>query len=368
MMTTETLPEHWSTGCSNAKRWVNCPGSKFAVDDRDPGQAALRGTLGHSIVEQLLDGMSVELDEADQALLDDMTPDEKKNFVDKVMTCFDFVQEWRQKADVCLLEQKIKSDRIPNHGGTVDVILYFEAERLLWVVDFKFGSTPVIAKENYQIAAYINLARQLFPEALFFKGSIVQPAYRGVDTEDFPKEWLDEWIVKAAVAADPENMERNADPSYCEFCPLLAECKEAAKMGRSAADEFDAIREEPGMTDERLERLEWLLMCFKVAAKGQKEASELIKKAYNDGFNLTHHKMTTRTSRVWKPEALKEDDLRELVEEQLPIPSKVQKLLGMNKLEFDEAYGDVLDYSKSDTLRVGTKPDASALDEFEPLA
>jgi hypothetical protein len=368
MISTETLPDHWKTGCSNAKRWIECPGSKYAVDDREPGDAALRGTLGHSIVEQLLDGMSVELTEDDQAVLDGMTQDEKSVFVDKVMTCFDFVQAEREtlkEGDSIHLETKIKSERIPNHGGTIDVIIYRDADQSLHCIDFKFGSTPVIAAENYQIAAYLNLARQEFPAAKTFKGSIVQPAYRGVETADFPVEWLDEWIVKAAVAADPENMTRKADPSYCEFCPLLTECKEAAKLGKSAAEEFAAFPVEEPLTAERVERLEWLLMCFKMAATAAPKVSEMLKQAFDKGFTLVHHKVTSKTSRSWKEEAKADPALADFTE--LQSPSKVQKALKLDKKKFDEAFGGMLDLSTSRTLRVGSKPDASALDEFEPV-
>lgn len=137
-------------------------------------------------------------------------------------------------------------------------------------------------------------------------------------------------------------------------------------MGKSAAEEFEAIKEEPGMTDERLERLEWLLMVFKMAAKAEREVSGMIKKAFDDGFTLTHHKMTTKTNRSWKGSAVDSHLLKPLVEEKLPSPSFVQKLLKMNKIEFDETFGDMLDLDKSRVLRVGTKPSASALEEFEP--
>ena len=46
----DEMPLHWETGCSNAKRWVSCPGSKYAHDDENELPARV-GTLGHKIVE-----------------------------------------------------------------------------------------------------------------------------------------------------------------------------------------------------------------------------------------------------------------------------------------------------------------------------
>lgn len=375
----EVMPEHWQTGCSNAKRWVNCPGSKFAKDEREPGIKTLRGTLGHKIVEALLRGEAVQLDEDDARVIESLDPIDKEIFTDAVMMCFDYVRGemgTMAEGDSIAFEVKIKSERVQDHGGTVDVILYRDSDQSLHVIDYKFGQTPVDAEGNYQIAAYLNLARQEFPAAKKFFGTIVQPAYRGVDTVEVTEAWLDDWLVKAAVAADPANMERKASYEWCEWCPLLATCKEAAIMGRQVAHGFDAVKEVKEPTPEEVEAVEKIAFVAKIAAKQADGAAKLLKEWAGNGAKLNFHKVTTSTKRAWKEHA--EVDLEDLcvkgeldrkkvfIEKPLTAP-QLQKLLKMDRKEFDQLYGNMLDCKQYGVLRVGTKPDARDLAEFGPL-
>lgn len=375
--TLEVLPDHWATGCSNAKQWVNCPGSKWAVDDSPAGVMALLGTLGHRIVECLLNGESIELDEDEQGLMDDLDADGKTWFTSAIMVCYDHVRgvmDDMEEGDVILFETKIKSEKIPDHGGTCDVILYRAREKSLHVIDFKFGRVAVDGHENYQIAAYLTLARQLFPDAETFTGTIVQPAYKGVDCHDYPKAWLNEWLIKAAVAADPNNKTLKADASYCEWCPLLATCEEFAREARRMAHKFEAIKEVEKPTAEDMKTLELIVISAKVATKQKDEAGKLLKEWARTGGKLTYHRMGSLTRMSWADDAAAKDvaaagDVPEidLVEFGIVSPAKLRDILGIPQEKFEERFKSVLQLKKSPVMRAGPKPKADEAKLFDPI-
>jgi hypothetical protein len=391
MTEVEALPEHWAAGCSNAKQWVNCPDSKNAVDLREPGKAALIGTLGHKIVEQLLRGETVTLTADDQELIDEMSGEDefdgydKQAFADAIMLCYNYIRDIMDDLDFndgdeIHFETKILSDKIGNHGGTVDVIVYRARTQELQIADFKFGRVPVESGKNYQVGAYINLARQLFPEAVTFTGTIVQPAYCGVSTSDYSAEWLDEFVLDAAVAADPENHERVAGAEWCEWCPMLPTCKTAAAMGRQAAHGFKPIDEklnanEP-LTEAEVHDLELIIIVDKITKKQLAGATALLKDAARQGAKLEFHRITQTARRSWKDDAEEfatelvkggDIDSADLFVRNLRTPAQVRDLLSYPQEEFDTKFAVMLDCTKSPTLRAGPKPAATDLKEFEPV-
>jgi len=373
----ETLPDHFPLSCSGAKRWILCPGSKNAVDDREPGVMAQLGSLGHRVVECLLNGEAVDLDEAEQALVDDLDAEGKQWFTDAILTCFDYVRGLIADMgpnDQIMFEVKVKSEKIPNHGGTADVILYRAADKSLHCVDFKFGRVAVDGRKNMQIGAYLNLARQLFPDAETFTGTIIQPLFKGVDHHEYTKAWLDDWMIKAAVAADPENHTRKADPSWCEYCPLLTTCEEFTRQARATAAKFPAIKEVEKPTDEEVKTLELILMSAKVSEKQKGAAGDLLKDWARTGAKLNFHKIGHTTRRSWDDEAAAKDiaaagDVPEidLVEVGVISPAKLRDNLGMSQETFDTTFGSMLQLKKSTVLRVGTKPSATEAALFDAV-
>ena len=318
----ENWPDHWQTGCSNAARWTNCPGSKYAVDDREPGYMAELGTLGHKVTEQMLrhrfEGYKtkpiIDLTDEDRAIIKEIDATQLDWFKTAIKMCCEAVveltkpysslsRELIKETSVILFEKKLKSKVVPDHGGKSDVILWFEDLELLTVIDFKFGSIGVDCKDNEQIMCYLNLARQLFPKAKKFHGVIVQPSYNGVDHQKFTRRKLNDFRAKAVVAADPGNMERHGDPAWCEYCPLLATCDAAAKMNVSAVDEFGTLPELINEVDEwtpaRIERLERIVLMHKLAKTAYDSASALLKQLHADGHELNYHRVTSSKDRSW---------------------------------------------------------------------
>lgn len=381
----EDLPDHWLTGCSNASRWVNCPGSKYADSgEDDAGFMAGLGTLGHKIVEAMLviwsrggkDKLTLTgvLDDADRATLAELDPTQLDWFKTACRICYDATTELAEGSTEVLFETRIKSDTIPDHGGTVDVIIWFGNLKLLIVIDFKFGSIGVDCEDNEQIMCYLNLARQRFPKATKFQGVIVQPSYNGVDVQKFTKKKLDAFRIRAAAAADPNNMDRHGDPSWCEYCPLLATCDAAAKLTVSAVDEFGTLPEFVNTVDEwtpeRVERLERIVLMHKLATAAYDKASTLLKQLYADGHKLNYHRVTSGNYRSWKPSAHEQLELlygSDIVKKSVLSPNELQKLLDMKKKDFDEAHSHMLELTSRPTLKAGVKPNAGELANDLPI-
>lgn len=369
------LPDHWATGCSNAKRWVSCPGSKYA-EDNDNDLPARMGTLGHKIVHAILLGESFELDDAERADLEGLEDEELAWFKGAVKTCVEYVRGYvNARDDVVLLERKIKSTRIDEHGGTIDVIVFNKLSKMLTVIDFKFGQVPVNAENNYQLKAYINLARQLFPEADLFCGIIIQPRFRGVEASDFTASQLHDFMLDAAVAADPSNMERKAGVEWCEHCPLLFSCKEAAKLTTQARVEFEAVsadvfsgnQNEPSAID--IELMERIAIAHKIAVKAIKGASAILKTWQESGNELNYHKLVVVNTRKWKDDLTPDDMIRKIGNAGLrPVTvTEAQKISGLDKKEFNALFDDQLQYIRTAKLMPGVKPEQNALNEFEPV-
>lgn len=388
------LPAHWQTGCSNAGRWVNCPGSKYA-EDSDGGFLADLGTLGHKVTEQLLrhhfgefkttlysgefkTNFEIDLDDADRATLAKLDLTQLDWFKKSIKTCYNAVLEFaglerdtsagHHGADEILFETKIKSDTIDKHGGTIDVIMWFAMTKLLIVIDFKFGMVAVDCEGNEQIMSYLNLARQHFPKARKYQGVIVQPSYNGVDVQKFTKKKLDIYATRAWSAAQPDNMERHGDTKWCEYCPLLSTCDAAAKFIVSAVEEFGTLAEFINQGDKwtpaRIERLERIVLMHKLAKNAYEKASTLLKQLHDDGHPLNYHRVTSGQYRSWLPSA--EDQLTmlygsDIVTTKVMSPNELQKMLEMKKTEFDKTHSHLLELTSRPTLKAGVKPNAGEL-------
>ena len=381
------MPEHWQLGCSNAARWVNCPGSKYAVDDSEAGFKAELGTLGHKVCEYMLNlwfntgwngmlNVNEILDEGDREILAQLEVDQLDWFKRAIRTCVDAVKTLADGADEIRLEHKTPSVDVPDHGGTCDVIIWFAKLKLLIVVDFKFGSVAVDCLDNEQVMSYLNLARQDFPKATKYQGVIVQPANNGVDACKFTTRQLNAFKRKMILAADPSNMQLNGDPYWCEYCPLLATCDAAAKMTVSAVEEFGSVPTVLNDIDGKpspaqVERLERIVLMHKLAKTAYDKASAIVKAwASEYDLDLHYHRVTSSNYRGWKPSAL--EQLEQLYGsdafKKTPIsPPELQQLLGMKKKEFDKAFAHMIELTSRPTLKAGVKPSAGELAADLPI-
>jgi len=341
------------------------------------------GTFGHKIAENVISREPTQLTEDDQELLAKLNLDELAWFRKSIKTCVDHIvrelcrlrDEWGpENVQGPYLETKIASTWIDDHGGTCDVIIV--TPETLHGYDYKFGSEAVIAEGNEQIMCYLNLARQLHPGRKRFFGTIIQPAYKGVDEYEFTADELDAFLTEAVESTKSKDRRGG---EWCEWCTLLPTCKEAGRMVVQAADEFgslmDFINEADGPTRENVEKLERIIMMHRLATNAFKAASKLLKDWHNrGGVDLKYHRIAPRNNRSWNGLAmdalmdqLPEDKLGDAIQVAPITPAKLQELLGMKKQEFNDLFKPYINFANSPQLRAGAKPSIDELVNDLPI-
>ena len=145
------MTEHAKLSASGAHRWMSCPGSVKAEENipEERNKYADEGTLAHEIAANKLND-----------IYKDQCSDELENVTDK------YVEYIKDLKSVCyyrftylsskprvFIEEKIDySNLVPEGFGTADCIIIDREE--LHIIDFKYGLTPIYAKDNMQLLLY----------------------------------------------------------------------------------------------------------------------------------------------------------------------------------------------------------------------
>lgn len=208
--------EHSRLGGSSIHRTLECPGSAVEDAPERTNQAAEDGTIAHGLGERILRGDIVEASE----FKDQDTCDAVNEYVDYVRG---FGEQYEHdKGYQFLIEQRIVSKSLPDHGGTIDVL--FVTDDTLHVIDYKNGVMPVNPVDNKQLLSYLVLADELYPGRKVFRGSIVQPnVYGETECIEFTRDALDEHSLAVELVADDTTLKAG---SHCHWCPLAQTCAE----------------------------------------------------------------------------------------------------------------------------------------------
>jgi len=336
------LPAHFLMGPSSSSRWLECPGSlRVPHPEDEAGEAAAIGTLGHLLVEK---GLIFEtpcrinkpLEQSDREFLESLPDEVRDQLEEDVDLCVELVDglAYNQRH----LERQIQHDLIEEHGGTVDVII--QHGETLHVIDFKFGRMRVDPEGNPQIMSYINLARQLYPKATRFLGSIIQPKIkRDIQTVEFTLEELDEHERRVLEASISDEFKAG---DHCQWCPLLHQCTTAAKHIRDNVEEFPVLT--PEVDTETLVKI---YKIGKLAEKMTKDSGAVLKERLRKGETVEGVGLRPSGWFVWKANAaeiLTEAgvDFDCLVEAKMMSPSASRKKLGIPKDSFDEKFGPAI--------------------------
>jgi len=358
---------------SSSSRWLKCPGSLHVEAPESEGKKAARiGTLGHYLVEREL-CPETPIDSDLEDLYDSLSESQVEDLEDKVAFCVEFIDS--VDSDVKLYETKIQSDLIEEHGGTVDVIAYNSRTHALHVIDFKFGRVKVDSEDNTQIQCYINLARQLFPDAVEFYGTIVQPLAGEPHTATFSAETLDAHM--AAVLEASISKEFHAG-DHCKWCPALSMCETAAAYLRDELREFPDLKQvvaevESKPTEEDVAKIAKLYKLFKIAEAASDGASGILKKWAKEGADISVHGLNLRFSNrtEWAPGAETEFIRLELYpavysKTSLVTPKQLQEALDLTKELFEEKFEKVIQKRQIESLVIG-KGEPRTFDEFDEI-
>lgn len=366
------MPDHFLMAPSSSARWIKCPGSLRVPHPEDEGsEAAWIGSLGHAIVESKLAGRPPHPD--DVAFYKSLTEDTQCQLRDSVWKCVEYVRSLEDQGVVFEYERKIASDLIAEHGGTVDVIVYWPDTKRLEIIDFKFGRLKVDAGDNTQLMSYVNLARQEFPDARRFFGTIIQPKiYDEPQTVEFSRDQLELHALNVLKASISDEFHAG---DHCTFCPVLATCETAAKHSRDEASQFPDLTKLAAQTDTQPTEAEVEQLCrvyraHKLAEAGSKAAGKLLKEWVKRGADIQTHGLGVRcTGRShWTDDA--SDKLTQLglspddyLSESLVSPAKLRDSLGLTKKQFEEKFAEALRIEKTQSLVIGK--DYRTLPEFD---
>ena len=164
LLDTNEGPDHFSLSPSQAKRWLECPGSRFIPDERPPGPAAARGSVLHELAANILyDYIGGRVDLGSEEFWN--TSPDHATLRPYIEFCISLKGDW-------LIEQKIQHPKLHNFGGTLDFVAL--TPQSAYVVDLKTGRHPVSAQNNSQLLSYLTLARAEWPSLELFMGVIVQ--------------------------------------------------------------------------------------------------------------------------------------------------------------------------------------------------
>lgn len=240
MTTVIEASEHARLSASSAERWLNCAGSVNLIASLPaaPGTtfAAAQGTYAHSIAADCLRNESTPpmaflgqkaVVEGHEIECDEEMVEGVQLYLDTVLG-LELALAWVEPVLYAGLEQ-LHSD----FGGTADYVTYDPVQKLLRVVDFKYGAGVFVsADDNKQLKQYaLGALLTLGANAHVVEVYIVQPRFEGakpVRVEKFAAFDLMEFagdLVEAAKATCRSDAPLTPG-SWCKktFCPATYTC------------------------------------------------------------------------------------------------------------------------------------------------
>ena len=251
--------QHALLSASSAHRWTHCtPSARLEQEfaDRET-EAAAEGTAAHALCEHKLRRV---LKMRSKKPVSQYDSDEMDGFTDDyVQFVKEAIAEAKQycKDPIVLIEQRLDfSCYVPEGFGTGDCLIV--ADKLLHIIDFKYGQGIVVESENNpQMMLYALGALRLFDHLYDIDTvsmTIFQPRRENISTWTIPVDALIEWAEKtlkpkAELAFSGKG--EYAVGSWCQFCKAAVKCRARAEAKLELARyEF---RLPPLLTDDEIE-------------------------------------------------------------------------------------------------------------------
>lgn len=291
---------------------------------------AEEGTAAHALAEGMLKGEIVDPKPGDT-----VETEENVFYVinaEMIRHVTDFValvHTLKGETGRYLVEQRVGLNKIghPDIFGTSDVILWHNEEKILDVVDLKYGAGKYVAAvDNEQLIIYIlGTVLKIDKKPNLIRGHIFQPRNTGMDDEahrvwELTWDELIEWknrIVQAAEKASSENPPLTPGEIQCRWCKAKATCPALVEQSLEIARlEFAPVVTETtysppaveGLTEDEVnvilshaDQIEGWLKSIREHAKNRLLAGEEVK-----GWKLVQG----RASRKWADEDAAERFLR----------------------------------------------------------
>ena len=237
--------KHALLSASSSHRWLACPPSAVlcAQEADQPGPYAREGTDAHTLCEHKV-----------LKYLGRDSPDPRENldyFNEEMDSCSDqycsFVAEQLEEArrfckdPEVLVEQRLDFSKwVPEGFGTGDCLIV--ADKLLHIIDFKYGMGVLVeAENNPQMMCYALGALDIFDgiyDIESIKMTIFQPRRDNISSFTISKEdllnWAESTLMPAAKLAYKGEGEFCAG-DHCQFCKVKATCRKRAEYNLELA-------------------------------------------------------------------------------------------------------------------------------------
>ena len=229
--------QHALLSASSAHRWTHCtPSARLEQEfaDRET-EAAAEGTAAHALCEHKLRRV---LKMRSKKPVSQYDSDEMDGYTDDyVQFVKEAIAEAKQycKDPIVLIEQRLDfSCYVPEGFGTGDCLIV--ADKLLHIIDFKYGQGIVVESENNpQMMLYALGALRLFDHLYDIDTvsmTIFQPRRENISTWTISVDTLVEWAEqtlkpKAELAFSGKG--EYAIGSWCQFCKAAVKCRARAE-------------------------------------------------------------------------------------------------------------------------------------------
>lgn len=336
------MAAHARLSASGADRWARCPGSVKAEENHiDKGSDfAAEGTTAHALADYCLSngvvaascvGMTFEGRQVDAEMCEYV-----QQYVDYVCS-FSGEHFYEQRVDF--------SPWVPEGFGTSDCIVIDAKNKLLRVIDLKYGKgVRVDAENNYQAQLYalgaINDMGFLL-EVERVNIAIVQPRLDHISEWEIPVSDLmsfAEHIKARAQLACKDDAERVPGEKQCQWCKAKATCPALYDLTqKTLMQSFDVIQIDTLPKAERLtdQQLKLALDSRKLIESWLSAVEQYATEQILDGKQLAGYKLVEgRSVRQWVDEqqaqlALAERfDESEIYKKSFISVAQAEKLLG----------------------------------------
>lgn len=374
--------DHAILSPSSAKRWIHCTPSALLAEAAGSKSSvyAEEGTLAHEIAEyaltQYLEGLyDPIIDEAppikDEHLKNPLFSIDMANYIRDYCDYVIGENYEMQKADglsKMFLERRVDiTDYAPDSFGSVDVTLV--SDKTIHIIDLKYGAgVKVTADHNEQMMLYAlgALKAAASQNITNIRMTIAQVRLDHYDTFEMSKGELLDWaekVLKPAAKVAIQGKGKQVIGSWCEFCPVKAQCR--AQRDAILAD-FDEKPEPLLLSDEEVTDLIGKIDTYKswIESVNKYVYDRAIQGHKWEGYKL----VAGRSRRVITDEArVRQELLNEFLEDEvLNIKLKgigdLEKLLG--KKVFSARFADVVQSLPGAPKLV---PESAKGEEYNPL-
>lgn len=358
-------------GGSNCGRLIACPASRKLSQEapRFTGNIyTQQGTALHAAAEiYLVEGGAIEIMDFVGEEYEGYTLTED-DVVHKLMPALDALDDYMddENIEVYVEESEVHftDPALAGVFGSADFIGVSADEKSVYVLDFKFGHSPVSPEENSQGLFYAAAALQDPESADFFEKAerivigIIQPAVADdvmawATTVDRLHTFVAD--LTAAVAESARDALTPAAGPHCQFCPAMAATCHVKKT---------RVMESKGMTLTKLTLVDILAVADDIEAT-IKAARKLAHTMIENGEDVEGYKLVPkRATRKWKnPEAVeayckksKKVRAEHYYDQKLRSPAQLEKVFKAKKVDYANVSPYCESVSSGTTLAVESDP------------